>query len=113
VQQQHVTVKEVKDNDTFSYVEGTLQPLTEEPTFPGHYQIDFPGEQIEDEMNSNIEENEPLPIPLRDHRLLVLRCPLFLLVNLPHHLHLHNMYNHSQKQPFEAGCLTNRNERSS
>src|SRR6266511_6432462 len=68
-QQQTVTVEEVEDNEPLCYVEGTPQPLTEVPAFPGHYQIEFPGEQIEGEMNSDvseIEELEPLPVPPRD-----------------------------------------------
>src|SRR6266511_3057160 len=68
-QQQTVTVEEVKDNKPLSYVEGTLQPLTEVPAFPGHYQIEFPREQIEGETNSDvseIEEIEPFPVPPRD-----------------------------------------------
>ncbi len=67
-QQQHITIEEVEDDEPLSYVEGTLQPLIEESAFPGHYQIKFPGEQIEDKMNSDVEEIEPLPVPLRDHR---------------------------------------------
>ena len=50
-------------------MERTLQPLTEVLAFPGHDQIEFPGEQIEGETNldiSNIEEIKPLPIPPRD-----------------------------------------------
>src|SRR6266540_4556064 len=71
VQQQHVTVKEIEDDEPLSYAEGTLQPLTEVPALPGHYQIEFPGEQIEGETNSDIskiEELESLPIPPRDTR---------------------------------------------
>ena len=69
MQQQTVTVEEVKDDEPLSYAEGTPQPLTEVPAFPGHYQIEFPGEQIEGEMNldiSEIEEIEPLSVPSRD-----------------------------------------------
>src|SRR6266511_3980176 len=68
-QQETVTVEEVEDDEPLSYTEGTPQPLTEVPAFPGHYQIEFPGEQIEGEMNSDvseIEEIEPLPILPRD-----------------------------------------------
>ncbi len=71
MQQHTVTVEEVENDEPLSYVEGTLQPLTEIPAFSGHYQIEFPGEQIEGETNldvSKIEEIEPLPIPLRDTR---------------------------------------------
>jgi len=68
--QQHTfTVEEVKDNEPLSYAEGTPQPLTEALAFSGHYQIEFPGEQIEGETNldiSQIEEIEPLPIPSRN-----------------------------------------------
>ena len=63
-------VEEVEDDEPLFYVEGTLQPLAESQAFPGHYQIEFPGEQIEDETNSDIseiEEIEPLPIPSRDN----------------------------------------------
>src|SRR6266545_135144 len=70
-QQQAITVEEVKDNEPLSYAEGTPQPLIEVPALPGHYQIEFPREQIEGEMNlyvSEIEEIEPLPIPPRDTR---------------------------------------------
>src|SRR6266511_3184804 len=70
-QQQTVTVEEVEDNKPLSYVEGTPQPLTEAPAFPGHFQIEFPGEQIEGETNSDvseIEEIESLPVPPRDTR---------------------------------------------
>ncbi len=68
-QQETVTVEEVEDDEPLSYAEGTPQPLTEVPAFPDHYQIEFPGEQIEGEMNSDIskiEEIEPLPVPSRD-----------------------------------------------
>jgi len=75
VQQQHVTVKEIEDNEPLSYAEGTLQPLTEVPAFPGHYQIEFPGEQIEDETNLDVEEIEPLPVPLGIIDLLVSPSP--------------------------------------
>ncbi len=71
MQQHTVTVEEVENNEPLSYAEGTPQPLTEVPAFPGHYQIEFPREQIEGEMNlyvSEIEEIEPLPIPPRDTR---------------------------------------------
>src|SRR6266542_1778611 len=64
-------VEEVEDDEPLSYVEGTLQPLTEVLAFPGHYQIEFPGEQIEGETNldvSEIEELESLPVPPRDTR---------------------------------------------
>src|SRR6266545_1927612 len=70
-QQQTVTIEEVKDDKPLSYAEGTPQPLTEVPAFPGHYQIEFPGEQIEGETNSDvseIEELESLPVPPRDIR---------------------------------------------
>jgi len=67
VQQYQVTVEEVEDDEPLSYVEETLQPLTEVLAFPGHYQIKFSREQIEDEMNSDVEEIEPLPTPRRDH----------------------------------------------
>jgi len=61
--------QEVDEQDKhLSYAEGTPQPLEESKAFPGHYQIKFPGEQIEDKMNSDVEEIEPLPVPLRDHR---------------------------------------------
>src|SRR6266545_2469662 len=71
VQQQTVMVKEVEDDEPLSYAEGTLQPLTEVPAFPGHYQIEFPGEQIKGETNSDIskiEELKSLPVPPRDTR---------------------------------------------
>src|SRR6266540_1766744 len=71
VQQQTVTVEEVEDDEPLSYAEGTPQPLVEVPAFPGHYQIEFPGEQIEGETNSDIskiEELESLPVPPRDTR---------------------------------------------
>src|SRR6266508_1091662 len=71
VQQQTVMVEEVEDDKPLSYVEGTPQPLTEVPAFPGHYQIEFPGEQIEDKTNSDVEEIEPLPVPLEIIDLLV------------------------------------------
>src|SRR6266511_3119209 len=70
-QQQTVMVEEVEDDEPLSYTETTPQPLTEVPAFPGHYQIEFPGEQIEGETNSDvseIEELESLPIPPRDTR---------------------------------------------
>src|SRR6266511_2134221 len=70
-QQQTVTVEEVEDDEPLSYAEGTPQPLIEVPALPGHYQIEFPGEQIEGEMNSDvseIEELESLPVPPRDTR---------------------------------------------
>ena len=70
-QQQTVTVEEVKDDEPLSYTEGTPQPLTEVLAFSGHYQIEFPREQIEGETNSDvseIEEIEPHPIPPRDTR---------------------------------------------
>ncbi len=70
-QQQTVTVEEVEDDEPLSYAEGTPQPLTEVPAFPGHYQIEFPGEQIEGETNSDvseIEELESLPVLSRDTR---------------------------------------------
>jgi len=70
-QQQTVTVEEVEDDEPLSYAEGTPQPHTEVPAFPGHYQIEFPGEQIEGEMNSyvsEIEEIKPLPVPSRNTR---------------------------------------------
>src|SRR6266545_3821016 len=70
-QQQTVMVEEVEDDEPLSYAEGTPQPLTELPAFPGHYQIEFPREQIEGETNSDvseIEELEPLPVPPRDTR---------------------------------------------
>jgi len=65
-QQQTVTIE---DEEPLSYMEGTPQPLTEVLAFPGHYQIEFPREQIEGETNSDvseIEEIKPLPIPPRD-----------------------------------------------
>src|SRR6266540_2639191 len=68
-QQQTVTIEEVEDDEPLSYAEGTPQPLTEVPAFPGHYQIEFPGEQIEGETNldvSEVEELESLPVPPRD-----------------------------------------------
>ena len=72
MQQQHtVTVEEIEDDEPLSYAEGTPQPLTEVPAFPGHYQIEFPREQIEGETNldiSEIEEIEPLSVPPRDTR---------------------------------------------
>jgi len=64
-------VEEVENNEPLSYAEGTLQPLMEVPAFPGHYQIEFPREQIKGETNSDvseIEEIKPLPIPPRDTR---------------------------------------------
>jgi len=67
-QQQEVMVK---DNKPLSYMEGTLQPLAKSQAFPGHYQIEFPGEQIENKTNSDvskIEEIKPLPVPPRDNR---------------------------------------------
>src|SRR6266545_7390184 len=70
-QQQTVMVKEVEDDEPLSYMEGTPQPLTEVPAFPGHYQIEFPREQIEGETNSDIseiEELESLLVPPRDTR---------------------------------------------
>src|SRR6266545_5435770 len=70
-QQQTVTVEEVDDGEPLSYAEGTPQPLAEVPALHGHYQIEFPGEQIEGEMNSDvseIEELESLPVPPRDTR---------------------------------------------
>src|SRR6266542_5845873 len=57
-QQQTVTVEEVEDDEPLSYMETTPQPLTEVPAFPGHYQIEFPGEQIEGETNSDVSEIE-------------------------------------------------------
>ena len=69
-QQQTVTVEEVKDDEPLSYTEGTPQPLTEVLAFSGHYQIEFPREQIKGEMNSDIseiEEIKPLPVPPRDN----------------------------------------------
>src|SRR6266545_6208851 len=71
MQQETVTVEEVEDDEPLSYTEGTPQPLTEALACPGHYQIEFPGEQIEGEMNSDvseIEEIEPLPVPSRNTR---------------------------------------------
>src|SRR6266508_4613431 len=62
-------VEEVEDDKPLSYAEGTPQPLTEVLAFPGHYQINFPREQIEGETNSDvseIEELESLPIQPRD-----------------------------------------------
>src|SRR6266508_160434 len=70
-QQQTVTVEEVEDDEPLSYAEDTPQPLAEVPALPGHYQIEFPGEQIEGETNSDvseIEELESLPVPPRDTR---------------------------------------------
>jgi len=70
-QQQIVTVEEVEDDEPLSYVEGTPQPLAEVPAFPGHYQIEFPGEQIEGETNSDVSEIEELDsflVPPRDTR---------------------------------------------
>src|SRR6266542_2581674 len=70
-QQQAITVEEVEDDEPLSYAEGTPQPLTETSAFPGHYQIEFPGEQIEGETNSDvseIEELESLPVLSRDTR---------------------------------------------
>ncbi|HEX9429848.1 MAG TPA: hypothetical protein VF944_05670, partial [Candidatus Bathyarchaeia archaeon] len=68
------TIEEVDDNvedETPSfYVDSTPQLLTEAPAFPGHYQIEFPGEQILGETNSDvsdIDDLEPPPIP-RDMR---------------------------------------------
>src|SRR6266511_3395440 len=78
VQQQTVTVEEVDDDEPLFYAEGTLQPLTEVPAFPGHYQIEFPREQIKGEMNSDIskiEEIEPLPVPSRNARPSVFAMP--------------------------------------
>src|SRR6266498_3607443 len=49
----------------------TPQPLRGVLAFPGHYQIEFPREQIEGETNldiSEIEEIEPLSVPPRDTR---------------------------------------------
>src|SRR6266508_3294561 len=69
--QQEVTIEEVEGDEPLSYVEGTPQPLVEVPALPGHYQIEFPREQIEGEMNSDvseIEELESLPVPPRDTR---------------------------------------------
>ncbi len=107
VQQQTVMVEEVEDDKPLSYVEGTPQPLTEVPAFPGHYQIEFPGEQIEDKTNSDVEEIEPLPVPLEIIDLLVSWCPLLLLIlllfflgNLCHH---HYVYNHFPNPAFKAG----------
>jgi len=68
-------LKSFKNDEPLSYAEGTLQPLTEALAFPGHYQIEFPREQIEGETNSDIseiEEIEPLPITSRDTRPSVL-----------------------------------------
>ena len=73
-QQQTVMVEEVKDDEP-PYVEGTPQPLTEALAFPGHYQIEFPREQIEGETNSDIseiEEIEPFSVLPRDTRPSVL-----------------------------------------
>src|SRR6266511_3903684 len=70
-QQQTVTVEEVEDDEPLSYTETTPQPLTEVPAFPGHYQIEFPGEQIEGETNSDvseIEEHNSFLVPPRDTR---------------------------------------------
>ncbi len=70
-QQQIVTVEEVEDDEPLSYAEGTPQPIIEVPALPGHYQIEFPREQIEGETNldiSEIEELESLPVPPRDTR---------------------------------------------
>ncbi len=70
-QQQTVMVKEAEDDKALFYAEGTPQPLTEVPAFPGQYQIEFPREQIEGETNSDIseiEDIEPIPIPPRDTR---------------------------------------------
>ncbi len=71
-QQQTVTVKEVNnDDESLLYMEGTPQPVIKSQAFSGHYQIEFPGEQIEGETNldvSEIEEIEPLPILSRDTR---------------------------------------------
>src|SRR6266542_3213413 len=70
-QQQTVTVEEVEDDEPLSYMETTPQPLTEVPAFPGHYQIEFPGEQIEGETNSDvseIEEHDSFLVPPRDTR---------------------------------------------
>ncbi len=64
-------VKEAEDDKALFYAEGTPQPLTEVPAFPGQYQIEFPREQIEGETNSDIseiEDIEPIPIPPRDTR---------------------------------------------
>ncbi len=111
MQQQTVTVEEVEDDKPLSYVKGTPQPLTEVPAFPGHYQIEFPGEQIEGEMNSDvyeIEEIEPFPIPPRDTRPSGFAMPppprrftpLLLDNLLHHHLHVHNSF---QSLAFKAG----------
>ena len=70
-QQQEVMVEEVEDDESLSYMKGTPQPIIKSQAFPGHYQIEFPGEQIEGETNldvSKIEEIKPLPIPSRDTR---------------------------------------------
>src|SRR6266511_2197987 len=80
-QQETVTVEEVEGDEHLSYVEGTQQPLTEVPAFPGHYQIEFPGEQIEGEMNSDVSEIEELksfPVSPRDTRPSGSRCRLHL-----------------------------------
>src|SRR6266508_6082799 len=68
VQQQTVMVEEVEDNEPLSYVEGTPQPLTEVPAFPGHYQIEFPGERETNSDVSEIEELDAFPVPPRDTR---------------------------------------------
>src|SRR6266540_2393011 len=70
-QQQAITVEEVEDDEPLSYAEGTLQSLVEVPALPGHYQIEFPGEQIEGETNSDVSEIEELDsflVPPRDTR---------------------------------------------
>src|SRR6266542_2589470 len=70
-QQQAITVEEVEDDEPLSYAEGTPQPLVEVPALSGHYQIEFPREQIEGETNSDVSEIEELdssPVPPRDTR---------------------------------------------
>ena len=64
-----VTVEEVNDEDEpLSYAEGTPQPLKESAVVPGHYQIEFPGEQILGKTNSDVSEIEEIkPLP-RDTR---------------------------------------------
>ena len=101
--QQQVTVEEVEDDKPLSYMEGTPQPLAESQAFSGHYQIEFPGEQIEDKTNldvSEIEEIKPFPIPPRDNRpsgfAMPPPPPRQPVPPPPTH--------HFQKQPFEAGC---------
>jgi len=119
-QQQAITVEEVKDDEPLSYAEGTPQPLTEVPAFPGHYQIEFPGEQIEGETNSDVSEIENLnhfPSRLGILDLLVSRCHLHLEDLLP--FPLDNLllrpyiYNHFPSSDFEAGSLTTERRKSS